>query len=251
MSTDLAVIVADEAALDRLDRESVVALLERGKSWLQLAVERDAEVGEFVEVKAQAETIRTYTLQKQLGKDAELAAAELVRRAERGLGLAIRRGQEAGEIRTAEETQHAGVNARDLVANDHKVSPQEASQVKHRKDLAPIYKMADRATDQEFDVALAEAKAEGNLSRANVVRKVTGASASTTERPDILRNTHHHNANRIVEETVHALAGLCMGIDLARPLLSSLDMRQRDDWVALMRESLRNLSRFARELEQL
>ena len=39
-----------------------------------------------------------YTTQKQLGKDAQLAAAEIVRRAERGIGVAIRRGQQNGEI---------------------------------------------------------------------------------------------------------------------------------------------------------
>ena len=37
-----------------------------------------------------------YTAQKQLGKDAQLAAAEIVRRAERGIGVAIRRGQQNG-----------------------------------------------------------------------------------------------------------------------------------------------------------
>ncbi|WP_055751031.1 hypothetical protein [Frankia sp. AvcI1] len=46
----------------------------------------------------QAEAIRIYTTSKQLGKDAELSAAEIVRRAERGIGIAIRRGQEAGAI---------------------------------------------------------------------------------------------------------------------------------------------------------
>ena len=39
-----------------------------------------------------------YTAQKNIGKDAELAAAEVVRRAERGLGVTIRRGQEHGTV---------------------------------------------------------------------------------------------------------------------------------------------------------
>ena len=33
----------------------------------------------------------------QLGKDAELSAAEIFRRAERGIGFRIRKGQEAGD----------------------------------------------------------------------------------------------------------------------------------------------------------
>lgn len=260
MSTDLAVMVADEAALDRLDRESVVALLERGKSWLQLAVERDAEVSEFVEAKAQAETIRTYTLQKQLGKDAELAASELVRRAERGIGLAIRRGQEAGEITNRSTAAQQRERSKSTAISEVVVLPRPrdfASPSELGGNEAGIYDLTDAVSDEHFETAIAEAKAEGNLSRANVVRKVKGKPAETTPaptrvtRPDILRGTHHHNVNRIVEETAHSLAGLCMGIKLARPLLADLDMSQRDTWVALMRESLRNLSRFARELEQL
>lgn len=249
MSTDLAVTGSDEAALDRLDHESVVALLERGKSWLQLAVERDAKVGEFVEAKAQAETIRTYTLQKNLGKDAELSAAELVRRAERGIGLAIRRGQDAGEIRKRGDDTRTDL---DRVVSDNLVSPHDfvpKSQLTNTH--GGIYDVTDGVSDEHFDAALAEAKAEGNLSRSNVVRKVKGTPTPVQDRPEILRNTHHHNPNRIVEETVHALAGLCMGIGLARPLLTDLNLSQRDEWAALMRVSLRDLSRFVRELEQL
>ena len=46
----------------------------------------------------QAEAIRSYTVQKQLGRDVELNAQEIVRRAERGLGLAIRKGQVDGTL---------------------------------------------------------------------------------------------------------------------------------------------------------
>ena len=39
---------------------------------------------------------------------------------------------------------------------------------------AGIYDMTDGVPDEKFEAAITEAKTEGNLSRANVVRKVTG-----------------------------------------------------------------------------
>ena len=64
----------------------VVLCLERSKTWLTEALDQ-GDIASIVEMKSQAEAIRVYTMQKQLGKDAELAATEIVRRAERGIGL--------------------------------------------------------------------------------------------------------------------------------------------------------------------
>ena len=45
-----------------------------------------------------------------------------------------------------------------------------------------------KLTDEQFDAAITEAKAEGNLSRANVVRKVKGQQGPTTrdQRADLI-----------------------------------------------------------------
>lgn len=45
------------------------------------------------------------------------------------------------------------------------------------------YAMTDGVTDEQFDLAVAVAKDEGNLSRANMVRKVTRAPRSRRSRP--------------------------------------------------------------------
>ena len=73
------------------------------------------DIDQIAELKSQAEAIRVYTMSKQLGKDAELSATEIVRRAERGIGLAIRRGQEDGLIQTRAD---GGWPSRDLDGND-------------------------------------------------------------------------------------------------------------------------------------
>src|SRR5262249_11788859 len=98
MTADLALTVGPEAIERAADPgEFVVQACERAKAWLTEALEH-GEIEQIAEIKSQAEAVRVYTAQKQLGKDAQLAAAEIVRRAERGIGMAIRRGQQSGEI---------------------------------------------------------------------------------------------------------------------------------------------------------
>src|SRR5579862_6909042 len=98
MASDLA-LAADPAVVEHAadPGEFVLAACEQAKAFLQRALEQD-DIEKIAEVRSQAEAVRVYTAQKQLGKDAELAAAEIVRRAERGIGMAVRRGQQNGQI---------------------------------------------------------------------------------------------------------------------------------------------------------
>jgi len=152
----------------------VVAACERAKAWLRQALEH-GEIEQIAEIKSQAEAVRVYTAQKRLGRDAQLAAAEVVRRAERGIGLAIRRGQQDGQI--ARRGDRGGRGAHGVHGGnpgdrrgDHLDSP--APFFRHGDERAGAYAMADGAGDTDFEEALGEAKAEGNLSRANLVRKI-------------------------------------------------------------------------------
>jgi hypothetical protein len=114
-----------------------------------------------------------YTAQKQLGRDAQLAAAEIVRRAEQGIGVTIRRGQEHGEIRR--RGQGGGQPPRSARPRTDKTmsSPADFATITElRGNGAGIYHLTDRVSDAEFEAALAAAKAEQDLSRANVVRKL-------------------------------------------------------------------------------
>ncbi len=234
MSADLAAYTADPAGLESLDRQSVVAIMERAKNWLDMAVERDIEIGDLVEFKGQAETVRVYTVQKQLGKDAELAAQELVRRAERGIGKAIRRGQEAGEI------GHVGMNARfDLFPDEKKVSPSQF--FAGGQEQADTYRVTDGVTDGQFDTAIDEAKAEGNLSRRNVVRKVTGRSPSKSTRPEVRRGTHHIQSRRVMAATVESAANVVIPSVLAEINLSELDAHDLQEWISSLSESIKAL----------
>jgi hypothetical protein len=183
MAADL-VLAADPQIVERSADPAgfVVAACERAKAWLAEALEH-GQIEQIAEVKSQAEAVRVYTAQKQLGKDAQLAAAEIVRRAERGIGVAIRRGQAAGQIRRP--GQGGGQPPRAVRPRDDKTMSSPADFASHGELLgngAGIYHLTDGVCDAEFDAALAEAKAEQDLSRANLVRKIRQRRAATAAR---------------------------------------------------------------------
>jgi hypothetical protein len=163
VSADLAVL-ADPSLAERAadPGEFIIQACQRAKTWLREALDR-GDIDQIAECKSQAEAVRVYTMSRQLGKDAQLSATEIVRRAERGIGVAIRRGQETGKVRR--QGQGRGHTQQlpkptDFASHDELMGNQ-----------AGIYDMTDGVSDEEFEDAVAEAKAEGNLSRANVVRK--------------------------------------------------------------------------------
>jgi hypothetical protein len=287
----------------------VVQACERAKAWLEEALEH-GEIEQIAEIKSQAEAVRVYTAQKQLGMDAQLAAAEIVRRAERGIGVAIRRGQQGGQIARRGERGSRGApgvhggNPGDR-RGDHLGSSQPF--FRHGDERADAYAMTDGVSDTDFEDALGEARAEANLSRANVVRKIRqrrgnpgapgqqlpdptdrspGAAACRMEligrfagsgmssqqigerlgigddrvrqlarvhgigiRADaVLGRTRRPDSARIVRETVHALEGLALGVELADP--AGLGPAEAADWAASMTRSLKALSKFARQMKE-
>jgi hypothetical protein len=175
MSAELA-LAADPDAVERSADPAgfVVQACQRAKAWLREALEH-GEIEQIAEVRSQAEAVRVYTAQKQLGQDAQLAAAEIVRRAERGIGVAIRRGQQAGQI--AKRGDRGGRGAPGVrgghpgdARGDHLGSP--AGFFRNGKERADTYAMTDGVSDTDFEDALGQAKADRDLSRANVVRKI-------------------------------------------------------------------------------
>jgi DNA-binding CsgD family transcriptional regulator len=178
---------------------------------------------------------------------------------------------------------------------------------RHDDERADAYAMTDGVSDADFEDVLGEARSEGNLSRANVVRKlrqrrgepaVPGAqvpdaadmSAEAAARrreligelaasgmssqqigerlgiggdrvrqlareygigiraDAVLGRTRRPDSARIVRETVHALEGLAMGVVLADP--AGLDPAQIAGWAASMDRSIRQLSKFVRQMKE-
>jgi hypothetical protein len=189
----LPVLAADPSIIEQAADPAafVVLACERAKEWLAQALEHGG-IEDIVEIKSQAEAVRVYTAQKQIGKDAELAAAEIVRRAERGIGVAIRRGQEAGEFaRVGDSGAPRGPYTRIRLGREQHISPSAVRHTKRRSprefltngsDMVMTYAVTDAVTDEQFDGALSTAKLEKNLSRANVVRHVQQMTSRQPER---------------------------------------------------------------------
>lgn len=107
----------------------------------------------------------------------QVAPAEFVRRAERGLGVAIREGQADGTVETVSEGKSRGSAVRDDVVTYDEIKPKPtdfAGKYELSNTHGGIYDLTDGVSDEQFEESIAEAKDEGNLSRANVARKAKG-----------------------------------------------------------------------------
>jgi len=236
-------LVPVEAELEASDDPGaiIIASLDRAKSWLAAAATADLDA--VADFRSTAEAIRCYVAQKELGHDAELAATEIVRRAERRIGELVREGQAKGEILKQGRNKDQSVSLR---------SPSDfTSQSVLTGNQAGAYAMTDGVTEDEFEEAISEAREERDLSRVNIVRKLKGETTrDRRERRDsrhpMLKNTRHMDSNRIVRETVHALEGLVMGLEYVQ--FDDLDPDRVEEWTESLTESLRTLNRFKREM---
>lgn len=215
--------------IDPKNEGSVITLLEVAASWLSEAVHR-GEAGEVAAVKAQIATAAEATKQLGLSKEIQLDAQEMVRRAEYALGKAIRRGQAEGTIAT-QGRRH------DLLATSEKLPHAVDIDRSIYQNGSQIMTMVDGVEPETFDAAVTEAKSEGNLSRANVVRKVKKEDGPTTrdQRADLIRDLADKgyssrqmpNKVGVSEETCREIAR-AYGISI--PADKQLNRGRRIDW---------------------
>jgi len=182
MTTDLA-LAADAGFLGRCgDPGAFIArACEQGRAQLREALEA-GDIDRIAGIRSQAEAVRDRSA--QFGEDSLLAATELARRAERGIGVAIRQGQEEGTIRGP----HGGKRTLQDGGTEPLRSARDfgsAGELRAGRDhSAGIYALTDGVTDDDFEAALAEARAEGDLSRANVARKARSRAAMRADPSD-------------------------------------------------------------------
>lgn len=167
---------------------SVTVMLNHARTGLLTAIAAQDLPG-IVEYKQKAHAITEISKQLRVGKELQLDAAEFLRRAERGLGVAIREGQARGDIRNQGETTRF---ESDVVDQDNKKS--SPTDFAKRTELSGneangrmgIYHLTDGVSDEQFTEAIDEAKAEGNLSRANVARKAKAKAKPVISEDDPL-----------------------------------------------------------------
>lgn len=168
-------VTADLKALPVASREHQVTLyLENARDRLSLAVEMTGPEA-VASIKAELATMAEATKQLGLSKEIRDDATEMVRRAEYALGKAIRKGQAEGTVLTQGTRlgyADAGVTTVCDLAPAHELHGVHGS--------GGIYAMSDDVTPDQFEDALTEARDEGNLSRANIVRKVNDVKSPET-----------------------------------------------------------------------
>lgn len=170
--------------------------LDRARSWLATAVEMTGPA-EIAAAKAEIATAAEATKQLGLSKEIQQDAQEMVRRAEYALGKAIRKGQDEGTIRKKYEksVQYDRWTGEHRVTGSSTVSPKDfasETELSGQNGGEGIYALADGVDPERFETAIEAAKAEGNLSRANLVRKVKGKADPSTltrqQRADIIED---------------------------------------------------------------
>lgn len=255
MSTEL-VPAENLAALDTLDpaaRElAVTRMLGEARSWLAHAVEA-TEPAAVANFRAFVATVAETTRQLGLSREIQLDATEMVRRAERGVGVAIRTGQQNGEIAKQGDKGHmpppgGGVRPGEGVRGEH--LQKSSDYFLGSKDRAETYALTDVSVEQ-FEQAIGEAKAEGNLSRANVVRKIKGEPArATNDRHELLYKTRHINSHRVIAQTVLQVADPCPPSLFEFVDYTGLDPDEITEWVSSLSASINALRSLKVRLER-
>lgn len=176
------VLMDDEvkSTLESLDTPSneiaISQMLDKAKSYLEVAMRQADAPRAIADFKAEIIAVAQYAKQKKVSEEIQIDATAMVRRAERSLGVAIREGQERGQI--SSNGGHQPKKEDDISAAEmspEPVSPKEF--FSGGNEMSTTYRLVDNVTDDEFDTALEAAKEERNLSRANVVRKIKAAKS--------------------------------------------------------------------------
>lgn len=148
--------------------------LTKARDWLATCVEMTGPE-QIAAAKAEIATAAEATKQLGLSKEIQLDASEMVRRAEYALGKAIRKGQDEGSVAIRGSIGGTPPNAHGRGPLDREISPvtkfASGTELYGQRGGDGILGLAE-VEPAAFDAALAEAKEEGNVSRANVVRKI-------------------------------------------------------------------------------
>jgi hypothetical protein len=217
--------------------EYMAVALDRAKDWLAEA----QSIEDVRETKAIAVGYESVIREKELALDAQLSATEIVRRCERRIGELVRKGQENREFTKQGQTRKS-VHLR----GDEEPSTPVGTVYDNDQQRTDSYVLAD-APDEQFEDALSEARDEGNLSRANVVRKVKGGKPKPAERSEWHRKRRRIDSNRILRTLAEQLDAATAGLDLMDP--QDLDRDLASECVESIDRSIRTIRTHLRRLK--
>lgn len=276
----------DIAMLDSLPKEqqelAVTMMLDQSKQWLDRAMEATNPALAVSEFRAFVATVAEASKQKKLSESIQLDATEMVRRAERSLGLAIRKGQESGQVRR---------NGERTLSDADKVSPSEFFSNSQQRD--ETYAMTDGVTDKEYEDAVSEAREEKNLSRSNIIRKIKNLPTHSEAQAAKWQTIRDLAADRLTSAQIATRVGMTEdglragarregikfpadevlgrvkrinGLDVMERLVTSIEVNQSalelvefeditpeqaDEWLQRLAEPLRAINRMKNRLKEI
>jgi ribosome-binding protein aMBF1 (putative translation factor) len=155
----------------------VTTLLSKTRTGLLAAIASHDLPG-IVEGKRRAGMIQEIAKQLRLSREIQYDATELVRRSERGLGVAIRVGQQAGTVETTSDAKSRASRKSSAPSSedrDRKTPVNtlltKTEQTGGRNRNHSVFAFTDGVTDDQFEEVIAQCRTEKNLSRAHVARK--------------------------------------------------------------------------------
>lgn len=205
---------------------AVTSYLQQARDWLATAVESTGPE-QIARAKAEIATAAEATKQLGLSKEIREDATEMVRRAEWALRKATQRGQEDGSVAAHGSALIPGARTRghaDTSSSEHAL-PSPKSFFNTQAEYEDAVAMG-KASPQEFEGALSAARADGDLSRANVVRKIRGEDPATERK--------HQEA-----ELINAFRALLR--NLTPKNISTLSPKARGHLVAILRDTITKL----------
>jgi hypothetical protein len=224
------------ATVDQSSAVSVIGYLEQARSWLSTCVEMTGPE-QIARAKAEIATAAEATKQLHLSKEIQLDAQEMVRRAEYALGKSIRKGQAEGTVASHGGERRSTTGTPTLTSPSEFASKQELSGAGHGQP--GIYHLTDGFQSiEDFDAALEKAKAEGNLSRANVARKArekSGQPAGPAPAEAGTRERKHQEA-----ELINAFASIVRR-SLTPKNVSTLSPKAKQRLVAILNSAIQTL----------
>ena len=235
--------------LDPASREiAITQLLGQAKQFMEVAMKQPDAPRIMADFKAQIITIAEYAKQKRMSEELQIDATVMVRRSERGLGVAIREGQDRGDVATLSEMKSRASAAREVkmgrldqeIYNSlvEKPTPTTfATSVDLSGNGAGIWHMTDEVTDTQFDEALTAAVDERNVSRANVVRKIKGEEKPKRE------PASPNKTAQMMDRVTTALWGLRHSLQEITAVDADLDPAQTSAWIKEFTSTSQELNR--------
>lgn len=228
------------APIDPSNEVSVTDYLTRARDWLSRAVDETGPE-QIAAAKAEIATAAEATKQLGLSKEIQEDASEMVRRAEWALRRAQKKAQESGEMRTAQSNLIPG-GPRNGGSNTTSDAPRPrdmfTGEVEYRDALA-----MGELDEADFEEVLNEAKAEGNLSRANVARKAREKARPKPRQPRDDAETYLNSIESLTRKAAREAATLT-------PAQIARVKPKADLWTVGLRESIETLQRLVDSLSK-